>query len=274
MKLSLCNEVIRDLPFEAQCEFAAKLGYEALEIAPFTIADDPRNLSRNDMAGIRRALSDTGIRCSSLHWLLVSPEGLSVTSEDAAIHDRTKDILRRLVDMAADLGADVLVHGSPKQRQLEEGRETEGRAQAVACFRAAAEAAEQAGVVYCIEPLADRETNFVNSVDEAAEIVSEVDSPAFRTMVDCAATLSMGDDPARLLDRHLGGDLVAHVQVNDGNRRGPGEGDYRFAPVFQALKRHGYTDWVAVEPFVYIPDGRACAARSIGYLQGVMEGLA
>jgi len=28
-----------------------------------------------------------------------------------------------------------------------------------------------------------------------------------------------------------------------------------------------------VEPFVYIPDGPACAARSIGYLKGVLENL-
>jgi sugar phosphate isomerase/epimerase len=63
------------------------------------------------------------------------------------------------------------------------------------------------------------------------------------------------------------------VQVNDRNRRGPGEGEDRFAPVFAALKRNGYGGVVAVEPFKYVPDGQACAARAIGYVRGILESL-
>src|SRR5690606_27423233 len=48
MKLSLCNEVLRPLPLAAQCEAAARMGYAALEIAPFTLADDPGTLSTAD----------------------------------------------------------------------------------------------------------------------------------------------------------------------------------------------------------------------------------
>jgi sugar phosphate isomerase/epimerase len=61
--------------------------------------------------------------------------------------------------------------------------------------------------------------------------------------------------------------------VNDSSRRGPGEGADRFAPVFAALKRHGYDAVVSVEPFKYVPDGPGCAARAIGYIRGVLEGL-
>ena len=39
MKLSLCNEVVREMAFPQQCAFAAAVGYEALEIAPFTLCD-------------------------------------------------------------------------------------------------------------------------------------------------------------------------------------------------------------------------------------------
>jgi D-psicose/D-tagatose/L-ribulose 3-epimerase len=35
-----------------------------------------------------------------------------------------------------------------------------------------------------------------------------------------------------------------------------------------------YRGIVAVEPFVYVPDGPGCAARAIGYLKGLVEGLA
>eukprot|EP01034_Spumella_vulgaris_P020063 gene20063-25700_t len=62
---------------------------------------------------------------------------------------------------------------------------------------------------------------------------------------------------------------MAHVQFNDRNKRGPGEGADRFAPVVQALRDTGYEGWVAMEPFVYEPDGPTCAARMIGYVEAV-----
>jgi sugar phosphate isomerase/epimerase len=65
--------------------------------------------------------------------------------------------------------------------------------------------------------------------------------------------------------------------VNDPNRRGPGQGALAFGPILQVLarmEREGhFPGIVAVEPFDYVPDGPGCAARAIGYLQGVLQGL-
>jgi sugar phosphate isomerase/epimerase len=106
-------------------------------------------------------------------------------------------------------------------------------------------------------------------------MVKAVDHPAFRTMIDTsAASLAENAPVADLIDQWLPAGMVAHVQVNDRNRRGPGEGSDKFTPVFAALRRQGYDRVVAIEPFVYEPDGAACAARSIGYVRGVLEGLA
>ena len=49
--------------------------------------------------------------------------------------------------------------------------------------------------------------------------------------------------------------LMAHIQFNDRNKRGPGQGDDKFAPVIRALRETGYDGWIAMEPFVYEPDG-------------------
>ena len=78
---------------------------------------------------------------------------------------------------------------------------------------------------------------------------------------------------AALVDRWLPNGMIAHVQVNDRNRRGPGQGELRFAPLFAALKRHGYAGDIAVEPFDYVPDGPGAAARAIGYVRGILEAL-
>jgi D-psicose/D-tagatose/L-ribulose 3-epimerase len=44
MKISLCNEVLRERPFAEQCRLAAAIGCHGLELAPFTLAADPGTL--------------------------------------------------------------------------------------------------------------------------------------------------------------------------------------------------------------------------------------
>jgi sugar phosphate isomerase/epimerase len=275
MKIALCNEVLRDMEFAAQCDYAAALGYDGLEVAPFTLGEAPHLLSARERSALRRAAADAGIAISGLHWLLVTPAGLSLNGPDAAIRAKTLEVMRRLVGLCADLGGTVLVHGSPAQRSVAPDDDANAAwERAREAFAAIAEDAGKAGVTYCVEPLSPRETNFINTVEDAVRMVKAIDHPAFRAMIDTSAAGLTEDEPvAALIERWLPTGLIAHMQVNDRNRRGPGEGEDRFAPIFAALLRNGYDRVVAAEPFVYEPDGRACAARSIGYVRGVLEAL-
>lgn len=275
MRIALCNEVLQPMPFAQQCAWAAAAGYDGLEVAPFTLSDEPHLMIAQERAAIRRAAADAGIAITGLHWLLLTPKGLSITSPDDVVRTRTIEVMRRLVEFCADVGGKVLVHGSPGQRAIPAGetRET-ATARARDSFGRVVDDAQRAGVVYCIEPLATTETPVINTIAEAAAIVDAVGSPALRTMVDCAAAGRMEEGPlAAVLDRWLPTGRIGHIQVNDPNRRGPGEGELQFAPILAALKRNGYGGVVAVEPFKYVPDGQACAARSLGYLRGILETL-
>jgi sugar phosphate isomerase/epimerase len=274
MLVSLCNEVIATLPFERQCELAAGLGYDGLELAPMTVDPEPHLLSAARRAALRRAASDAGIVITGLHYLMRAPEGLSITSRDAAQRERTIGVMRDLCGLAADLGGKVLVHGSPDQRKLEPGFEDEGRKHAVECFAAVAAAAASAGVVYCVEPLSRAQTDHINTIAEAAAIVAAIDNPALRTMLDCSSagateTEAMPD----VIKRWLPTGLIGHVHLNDPNRRGPGEGDMAFAPILAALREANYAGDCSVEPFIYKPDGPTCAARAIGYVRGLIEAI-
>ncbi len=273
-KLALCNEVIRDLPFARQCEVAAGLGYHGLEIAPFTLGEEAFRMPAAERAALRQTAADRGIAVSGLHWLLVAPQGLSITTPDRAAWEKTVDVMRRLVGLCADLGGSYLVHGSPAQRRLDPADPAGSAERAVEAWRAVAPEAEAAGIVYCIEPLAPRETDFVNTLAQAAGIVERIGSPAVCTMLDTsAAGLAEAEPVDALVERWMPAGMIAHVQLNDRNRRGPGQGTDRFTPVLAALKRSGYAGWLAMEPFEYVPDGPTCAARSIGYVAGILEGL-
>jgi D-psicose/D-tagatose/L-ribulose 3-epimerase len=272
LKLALCNEVLRAQPFGEQCRIAAALGYDGLEVAPFTLADDPRHLTAADARNVREQAAGHALSISSLHWLLVQPPGLSIATPDPALRSRTLDFLRHLIDFAAACGAQVLVHGSPKQRSPALGQSVDdARSRATDAWAQLAPHAEAAGVIYCIEPLSAAETPVVNRVTEAAAIVDAIASPALRTMLDLsAASLTEDEAPALLLRRHLYSGHIAHVQVNDRNRRGPGQGDTPVSPVVDTLRDLGYRGWVAVEPFDVHPDALACAAYCAGYMRALM----
>jgi D-psicose/D-tagatose/L-ribulose 3-epimerase len=275
MRISLCNEVVFALDFPAQCALAKGLGYHGLEIAPFTLSEEPHRLPHDRRTELRRIAEDAGIAITGLHWLLLVPEGLSITSDHYGERMRAIEVMRGLIELCADLGGKILVHGSPGARQIAQGQSADAAlAHASECFAAIAEDAEQAGVTYCIEPLAKSETPLINTVEEAAKIVRAIDSPAVRTMIDtCAAGQAETQPIADLIDRWLPGGQVAHIHLNDPNRRAPGQGELRFGPVLAALQRQRYDGIASVEPFVYEPDGPTGAARAIGYLKGLLEAL-
>ena len=236
MKLSLCNEVIRELSFERQCALAAGLGYRGLELAPFTFGDDAWRMPAAKRAEIRTACADAGLEVSGLHWLLAAPAGLSITSADRTVWQKSVDVLRASVDLCAELGGAYLVHGSPAQRRVASRRRCVARRGGV---DAGGRAGRQAGVAYCLEPLARPDCNFVNTLAEAAEIVRRIGNPALRIMVDTLAASLMEPEPvADAIRRWMPSGLMAHIQFNDRNRRGPGQGDDRFAPVVRALARN------------------------------------
>jgi D-psicose/D-tagatose/L-ribulose 3-epimerase len=271
MRISLCNEVVGELDFAAQCAFAATCGYDGIEIAPFTLSDDPPRLTTMQRKDIRETAADNGLTITSLHYLLRAPTGLSITSPDEAQRSRTVEVMRGLCLLAADLGAKVLVHGSPDQRRLTNDAGEDGRKRGVDCFAAVAQAAKSAGVIYCIEPLSRDQTAFVNTIEDAADIVRQIGSPSVQTMLDCSsAALTETESVPDLIRRWLPTGIIAHVHFNDPNRRGPGDGDLDFGPILRALRDQDYRGDAAIEPFIYEPDGPACASRGIAYIRKIL----
>lgn len=273
-RLSLCNEVLREHPFADQCRLAAELGYDGLEVAPFTIADDPRQVTAADVDRLRRDAATAGIAITGLHWLLVSPNGLSITDTDPRIRRETAEVIAALIRLCRDLGGSVLVHGSPHQRVLpdEEPARSAARTVALDHWAAAGHLAHEAGVTYCIEPLA--EANFLRTVAEAAAVVREIGVAGLATMIDASAAGRAESEPfATVLDRGLACGDIAHVQINAVNRRAPGQGDEPLLDAFRVLAERSYRGTVAVEPFDYTPDGLGSAAFAAGYVRGLAEGV-
>lgn len=269
--LSLCNEVIADLSFADQCKTASALGYKGLEIAPFTLSATPASLTKSERQTLRTIASDHNITISSLHWLLTTPEGLSITSPDTQTLTKTRDHIAAMIELCSDLGGKALVHGSPNQRMLAHAPTHEhARDIALEHFSFAANLSAQANVLYIIEPLSPKLTDFINTIEQALTILELIGSANLATMLDTlAASQAEAQSIPQLLNHHLPLGNLAHIHFNDPNSKAPGLGNLDFAPIIQALKTHNYQGIIAVEPFDYSPSGIACASYAAGYLNGL-----
>ena len=96
---------------------------------------------------------------------------------------------------------------------------------AQACLAAIAKDAGQAGVTYCVEPPAGAETPLITTVEKGAAMVEAIGSPAVRTMIDiCAAAQNEAAPIPDVIERWLPSRHIAHVHLNDPNRRTPARG--------------------------------------------------
>jgi len=266
MKYGICNETFEKWPFEKVCKYVKQVGYDGLEIAPFTLAEDATTLSADKRRELRRIADDAGVELLGLHWLLVSPKGMHITTEDSAVRARTQDFLKRAIDLCADLGGHILVFGSPNQRNIPEGvGYGTGWDRAKDVFAGILDKLAERKVTFCLEPLTGAETNIFRSSHEAYHMVRELKHPRFTLHLDVKAMSAEGRPLPEIIRQHA--NCFGHFHANDPNKRGPGFGAVEFAPIMAALKDVGYKGYVSVEVFDYSPDPETIAVKSLQYLK-------
>jgi len=270
---AICNEIFDGWEFAATCRAIRQAGYDGIEIAPFTLAEDPSTIVPARRREYRDMLASEGLQLAGLHWLMASPAGLHVTTPDADVRCRSWRHFHHLIDLCGDLGnGGVLVFGSPKQRGATGGM---SRADAIRNFtdgiRAAAPHAAARGVAILIEALPLAQCDVVTSLDEAAAMVRMIDHPAVYTMFDVHNAVEESKPHAALIDRHF--DLIRHVHVNELDGRHPGAGRYDFKPVLQVLRQRRYAGWISVEVFDFTPGPKKIAEDALRHLQSEIARL-
>lgn len=270
MRYAICNETYENWDHARVCATTAELGYKGLEIAPFTLASRITDVSAERRRELRRQAEQNGLSIIGLHWLLAKTEGFMITSPDAGVRGRTAEYLGELARCCRDLGGTLMVFGSPAQRRVPAGHT---RAQAVDfavdTFQKAQGTFAECGVTLCLEPLSPPEADFMNTCDEAIEILNRLSHPSFALHLDVKAMSTETVPAPDLIRRHH--KITGHFHANDANRRGPGFGDTDFVPIFRALKDVNYQGWVSVEVFDYTPDPVTIARESIRYMREIEQ---
>ncbi|MBN2182489.1 MAG: sugar phosphate isomerase/epimerase [Sedimentisphaerales bacterium] len=267
MKFALCNEMFEGRPTAEVCSIAKRLGYDGIEIAPFTLSASAKDISGTRRKETRQIIADSGLETVGLHWLFAGPKGLHMTTNDDKIWGRTRDYLSCLLDLCSDLGGKVLVLGSPKQRSLVTGQTLQGAIQRASdLLSSVLDKAKDLGLTICLEPLSPVETDFINTVAQGMELVRQINHPNLKIHLDIKAMCS---EPTPVPDiiRSVKAEDVGHFHVNDTNLYGPGMGDVDYGPIAEAIRDIGWDKWLSVEVFKYDPDPETIARKSIEYLR-------
>lgn len=270
MKIAICNELYGDWSFEQAFAHARGLGYKGLEIAPFTLHADACQITPQMRANVRQLADDNGLEIIGLHWLLAKTNGYHITHPDKSVRRKTVDYLCELARLCRDLGGQLMVFGSPQQRNLLAGVSSEqGIHYFVESVQQICPILEECQVTLALEPLGPEEGNFILTAEEGIEMVRAVNSPRVKLHLDVKA-MSTESKPVSqiILDSS---EWLVHMHANDPNRQGPGMGGVDFVPIVQALDKINYDGWLSVEVFDYSPGVDALAGESIRYLQKVMR---
>ena len=268
---AICNEAFEKYDFRDACRIIRSAGYTGIEIAPFTLAADPLDVSPAQRAEYRRIMSEEGLAFVGLHWLMVSPKPLHVTTADNALREESWRYVANLVDLCADLGpSGVMVFGSPKQRATTPGTTREEAKQRwMEGLARVAPHAESRGATILVEALPSSQCDVVNTLAEAVDLVDQIGSPAVRTMFDSHNSEDETENHAVLVERYF--DYIRHIHVNEMDGRHCGTGDYNFLPIFDVLRRKRYLGWISLEAFDFTPGPETIARESLRYLESVIE---
>ena len=267
MKFGICSEIFKDWnDIECTVNFVKEVGYDGLEIAPFTFAPYVTDIPDATRKSIVRAAQTAGLDILGIHWVLVGPDGMHLTTADDATRARTAQYIRDLARFCGDIGGKVMIFGSPKQRNIEEGMAYEQAFEnAVEVFESALPTCEEHGVTICMEPLHANETNFCQSADETVTLIERIGHPNFQLLLDTKAMTDEAEGRVATIKKHA--KYLAHYHANDANLEGPGFGDVDFAPIFDALRAINYERYVSVEVFKFDPGPEAIATRSLEYMR-------
>ncbi|MEX0794753.1 MAG: sugar phosphate isomerase/epimerase family protein [Pirellulaceae bacterium] len=265
-KYAICNETYQDWPLAKAFAHAKNAGYDAIEIAPFTLAETAYDVPPERRAEIRQMAEDTGLTVVGLHWLLAKTEGFYLTTPDMDVRQKTSQYFEELARLCSDLGGNLMVLGSPAQRNLLPGvSEKQAMEFAADCIKGAMPTLEKLGITLALEPLGPAEGDFLLTAEKGQELMGMINSPNCQIHLDVKA-MSSEKKPIPDIIRDTA-THIAHFHANDPNKKGPGMGDVDFVPIFAALKEAQYDGWISVEVFDYTPGIETLVGDSIAYMR-------
>jgi D-psicose/D-tagatose/L-ribulose 3-epimerase len=139
------------------------------------------------------------------------------------------------------------------------GATAQERKHAVAFHRAAGDYAAKKNVRFAVEALNRFECYLLNTMQQLADYLDEVDHPNIKAMYDTFHSNIEEKDPVaaiKTIKRHM-----IHVHISENDRGTPGKGHVPWDATYKALKAAKYDGWLTIEAFGRAIPALAAATR-------------
>lgn len=262
MKLSISNIAWPIQEDEVYLNLIREWGCSGVELAPSKIWPEPVKSSLEQRRSYKSFVRQHGLEIPAIQALLYSRQDLGLLREPE-IEKETVKYLKGLCRLAADLGAGVLVFGSPANRKRGDIPLEEAFERAASFFSKVAPAARELGVCVCIEPLRPQETDFICTAMEGARLVEMVNNQGFGLHLDAKAVAGEGGDFLKTFTTVM--DKLRHFHINDPELTEVNStGLVDHIALGGALKTAGYNRYVSIE-MRKLADHYSAVARSLRF---------
>lgn len=269
MKFSVCaidRELDGKRPFPlvapsyARCaEIASSLGFDGIELQ----VQDPGPYHG---AKLKRQLSDNGIGCSAVTTgLAYLYEGMSMVHPDPVKRQATVERLWRQLDLAAELGSQVLVG-------FLRGRKAPGQSdeEFLAILRDSVEKvlryAEDIRVPFVMEQINRHDGDVLCTTEQTMSFLESFRSDWLLYNGDTYHMITEDPDVPAAIRRSIGKLVLFHV--SDAGRLLPDDLHFNFYEAAATLKALQYDKWTSIE-CLPIPDSVSACRQGISYLKRV-----
>jgi sugar phosphate isomerase/epimerase len=264
MKLAISNIAWYPKQIDSFIQFISDLGCDGVELAASMIWDEPVLSSPVERRAVQKKISDAGLQCTGIHALLFThPEMVLFGSQNVRLS--MADYLTKMMDVCSDLGGDVLIYGSPKNRMKGYLPDEKAHKIALDFFREMDIQAKKRGVIFCLEPLAKNETDFLNSLTEAEMYIYEAGSGGLGLNIDMSAL----KDTSEYQDGRLSSffDRANHVHINDPGLMPPGSTGLDHTFLSSSLRNSKYSKFISIEMRRIDNDVEGSVRKAIDYVR-------
>ena len=245
MKLAIFNIAWDKTQDDEVAKLLQNFEFTGVEIAPAKVWKTPTLVSKHEAESYKNFWIQRGITISSLCSLFYPHQDLNLF-KGKQVQDEMLRYFKKICDLAELLGSEKLVFGSPRNREYTEIKSNQVNNIAVDFFSKIARIAGEKKLMVCIEPIPlQYGTNFVNSTNEAIELIRAVDSPFFRLHLDSGAMTVNQENIGLAFLKAV--PFLEHFHISEENLVEIGTGDVDHQMFSDILNTYHYSKWTVIE---------------------------
>jgi sugar phosphate isomerase/epimerase len=244
---------------EESIPVVAELGYDGIELAIW-------RKDNVDASSLKILLATHGMELPVISTGQVfTMEQAWFTHPEPEVREKALDIMKGIIDVAAEFGADVNISRVKGYIHEQDTREKAFERLSESLFQLG-KYAEPFGLNLLLEQMNMYETNLLHSVEEVGQYLRKLNIPNLKIHADTFHMNIHDVDMCGVLEKYH--DLLGYIHFADSNRLAPGSGHIDFPAIMATLKKTGYSGWAGVE-VLEEPNSLKAARRSIDYLRSI-----